>query len=498
MAKVKIQGHASGTGIFTVTAPDSDTNRTITLPDGTGTLAFTTDDDDKLPLAGGTMTGLLTASVGSGDSPLKLTSTDPTVRLWLEDSAGKIYLECQSGDAVIVNDTVERMRIDSSGNVGIGTSTAASMGGKFNVGERSGGTADINIGIDANNRSIHTYNDGTFSIGTRVSSTNYFSTLVIKNGNVGIGIPSSPAGKLHITTTATASLASATINEVSDFSTSSRVGFSGLPNNNDGMYFGMGVDGGISAGMGFFREASGWNSALTFYTNNQTSGTYGVDAIQEQMRIDSSGRVGIGTASPSSNLEVCTTGGGSLATILVNGGTDGGSDGGSRLHMKYGGSQKWAIQHRNQTSIGSAHALVIGDADLDNGAYINQNSNSWSAISDERLKTSISQIENAVDKLNTLQAISFKWKYGSEERKIQNNLGLLAQEVYEVFPEAVDYHEIEDFELIDHPTIEGTKQAKDALGISPTVLIAPLVKAIQELSAKNEELTTRIEALENP
>ena len=62
MAKVKIQGSASGTGIFTVTAPDSDTNRTITLPDGTGTLAFTTGDDDKLPLAGGTMTGAITTN----------------------------------------------------------------------------------------------------------------------------------------------------------------------------------------------------------------------------------------------------------------------------------------------------------------------------------------------------------------------------------------------------------------------------------------------------
>ena len=109
-------------------------------------------------------------------------------------------------------------------------------------------------------------------------------------GSVGIGT-SSPAGKLHIDTDATASLASATINEVSDFSASSRVGFSGLTNNSDGMYFGMGVDGGVSAGMGFFRESVGWNSALAFYTNNQTSGTYGVDAIQEAMRIDSAGRV---------------------------------------------------------------------------------------------------------------------------------------------------------------------------------------------------------------
>ena len=38
MAKVKIQGHASGTGILTVTAPNTSTDRTITLPDATGTL----------------------------------------------------------------------------------------------------------------------------------------------------------------------------------------------------------------------------------------------------------------------------------------------------------------------------------------------------------------------------------------------------------------------------------------------------------------------------
>jgi len=39
MAKVKIQGNASGTGILTVTAPNTSTDRTITLPDSTGTLS---------------------------------------------------------------------------------------------------------------------------------------------------------------------------------------------------------------------------------------------------------------------------------------------------------------------------------------------------------------------------------------------------------------------------------------------------------------------------
>ena len=43
MAKVKIQGNASGTGILTVTAPNTSTDRTITLPDSTGTLATTAD-----------------------------------------------------------------------------------------------------------------------------------------------------------------------------------------------------------------------------------------------------------------------------------------------------------------------------------------------------------------------------------------------------------------------------------------------------------------------
>ena len=42
MAKVKITGHASGTGILTVTAPNTSTDRTITLPDATGTVLTTT------------------------------------------------------------------------------------------------------------------------------------------------------------------------------------------------------------------------------------------------------------------------------------------------------------------------------------------------------------------------------------------------------------------------------------------------------------------------
>lgn len=39
MSSVKVQGNASGTGIFTVAAPNSNTDRTLTLPDSSGTIA---------------------------------------------------------------------------------------------------------------------------------------------------------------------------------------------------------------------------------------------------------------------------------------------------------------------------------------------------------------------------------------------------------------------------------------------------------------------------
>jgi hypothetical protein len=48
MAKVKITGHASGTGVLTVTAPNTSSDRTITLPDATGTLLNSDGDGSSL------------------------------------------------------------------------------------------------------------------------------------------------------------------------------------------------------------------------------------------------------------------------------------------------------------------------------------------------------------------------------------------------------------------------------------------------------------------
>ena len=64
MSKVQLAGNASGTGIFQIASPNSNTDRTLTLPDATGTVQVSGN-----PISGttGTFTGLLDISAsGAG------------------------------------------------------------------------------------------------------------------------------------------------------------------------------------------------------------------------------------------------------------------------------------------------------------------------------------------------------------------------------------------------------------------------------------------------
>ena len=77
MAKVKIQGNASGTGILTVTAPNTSTDRTITLPDSTATIATTTDVAAKAPIASPEFTG----NVGVQVTPENWNGARPSLQI---------------------------------------------------------------------------------------------------------------------------------------------------------------------------------------------------------------------------------------------------------------------------------------------------------------------------------------------------------------------------------------------------------------------------------
>jgi hypothetical protein len=118
MAKVKIQGHASGTGVFTVTAPNSNTDRTITLPDADVTLGT---DATKLPLAGGTMTG----NTVHGDNVKSLFGTSSDLEIYhsgshsfiKDNGTGRLILESNGSDITLGSVSEEYVRAYDNGSV---------------------------------------------------------------------------------------------------------------------------------------------------------------------------------------------------------------------------------------------------------------------------------------------------------------------------------------------------------------------------------------------
>jgi hypothetical protein len=87
MSKVKIQGHASGTGVLTLTSPNTSTDRTITIPDSTGTVLLSDGDGSSLTNVGDLSFGGDTfgadKTIGSNDNYALSLETNATERLKL-------------------------------------------------------------------------------------------------------------------------------------------------------------------------------------------------------------------------------------------------------------------------------------------------------------------------------------------------------------------------------------------------------------------------------
>tara|TARA_B110000211_G_scaffold214765_1_gene256417 strand:- start:3166 stop:3594 length:429 start_codon:yes stop_codon:yes gene_type:complete len=74
MSNITIQPNASGTGTFSIASPNSNTSRTLTLPDTTGELL-----NDASSLASGKLTGALPAIDGSALTGVGASTTVGTV-----------------------------------------------------------------------------------------------------------------------------------------------------------------------------------------------------------------------------------------------------------------------------------------------------------------------------------------------------------------------------------------------------------------------------------
>ena len=126
--------------------------------------------------------------------------------------------------------------------------------------------------------------------------------------------------------------------------------------------------------------------------------------------------------------------------------------------------------------------------------------NSWTRSSDERKKTNIANATLGLDFVNDLRTITYKWKrsqdipntlddYDADTNHMDTSVtmhGMLAQEV----KSALDTAGV--------TTFGGWAEEPDgSQSLSQEMFIYPLIKAVQELSAKNTALEVRVKALED-
>jgi hypothetical protein len=111
---------------------------------------------------------------------------------------------------------------------------------------------------------------------------------------------------------------------------------------------------------------------------------------------------------------------------------------------------------------------IIVDGNIEASGTITPNA----TVSDQRLKTNISILTNALEKTLKLDGVSFNWNQLATGKNLQNReIGVLAQQVQEVLPEAV-------IELKD----------TGYLAIRYEMLRPLLIQSVKELAIKFENL----------
>ena len=159
--------------------------------------------------------------------------------------------------------------------------------------------------------------------------------------------------------------------------------------------------------------------------------------------------------------------------------------------------------------IGSGSKYFIASYSSTYGAYSNgsyySSTNTYTG-SDSRLKDVTSQIttsDGILAKVNSLKPIMYTWKENSDGyvKDASPECGFLAQEVKDVFPDLIHEVEVPDCSDELHDNGRDTKTLNEELGttfgMSYEKLSVYLAAALQEASAKIDNLEKRIAALES-
>lgn len=361
---------------------------------------------------------------------------------------------------------------------------------------------------------------GTGTVTLAGASTGFQSFAVIGNGNttyytisggaqweVGIGTYTASGTTLSRDTVLSSSSAGAKVS----FSAGTKDVFVTYP-----------ADKAISNGYGTLPIANGGTGTTTQFTTGSVvfagaSGVYSQDNAN-LFWDDTNNRLGIGTSSPSTKLEVAGSGdqvaavnstatGASFVRLVSS--TQGLASF-NGIQSYYGGTLSWSISGNGGTDaiafntgssntermrITSAGNVGIGTSSpsyqlqLSTNSAAKPTSNVWTVASDERVKTVTGEYTKGLDAVCSLRPVTYKYNGkagfvadGSE------NISIIAQEAMEAFPECIG--------TFSAKLNETDEEETELLNWDGHALTFALVNAIKELKAQNEDLRTRIAALE--
>ncbi|MDR3448786.1 MAG: tail fiber domain-containing protein [Alphaproteobacteria bacterium] len=374
-------------------------------------------------LANEALTGLYGEGYTSGSA---FSAATVDVRLW----AAENYTSTANGSYITFDTTpigttakAEVMRIDSTGYVGIGTTNPYYKlhvdGGQIEL-----TTTDYNSTTTGSNIYFNlgaTTGDTYGILGVAKTGGTAVSNLAIMpyGGYVGIG-STSPVVPLDVN------------------------GAIAIPNNT--YYRGRNTGGTLISLLGV------GNDNNTYVFGQASSDVIMGPGGSETARFKSNGNVGIGTTAQILNGKLSIYG----ATAVSSG----------MLTMLNSGAatKSWS------TGPDSNGNYIIYDG-ASAGMYMTYGATAWTASSDRRIKTNIQPLthEEGLGAIEQLNPVTFNWRDPKASKTTQ--VGVLAQDVQKVLPEIVDRGGPTSY------TPDGT------LGVQYTGLIAPLIKAVQELKA---------------
>jgi hypothetical protein len=421
---------------------------------------------------------------------------------------------------VASNATVEFMSVEANGNIGFGNSSPRS---KLHITRSSGASAAGEIYLDEglywsmlNSRSTvgawnplvqtndHTliYSDGSADTGALVIgpwSSDNKGMRIASNGSIGIGT-ATPGERITVISADGRGAGFFLSNTGNGLSSKTENGFAGIIGVSNSSSSSVAIAGYANTGYGgYFQTFFGTQTALAAVANAGVavyaqSGTgrplVVANNTVEFMSVQANGAVLFaGTHHNISSLGgVFRTGAGDYGVRIYPGG---GSDSNTAILQFTNAAQNTqtaqiAVNSAGLfvgTSVSTSVYFVAGGsvkATLDpSGNFVaNGNITAFGATSDERLKENITPFSNTLDKVKRLQGVTYNWKKGTAERDfagINNDIGLIAQNVQEVFPDLV-------------------RESEDGyLSLRDRGLFAILIEAIKEQQNQIDELKKMLE-----